>query len=50
MIFAGLYKDEIGNGVRRSSHPGQDEKFREAGLPATMSPGAGQVLPSGGPA
>ena len=35
MIFAGLYKDEIAGMVfADSSHPDQDEKFREAGLPA----------------
>lgn len=35
MIYAGLYKDEIAGMVfADSSHPDQDEKFREAGLPA----------------
>src|SRR6185503_19472702 len=35
MIFAGLYRDEIAGLVfADSSHPDQDEKFREAGLPA----------------
>jgi pimeloyl-ACP methyl ester carboxylesterase len=35
MIFAGLYKEEIAGMVfADSSHPDQDEKFREAGLPA----------------
>jgi pimeloyl-ACP methyl ester carboxylesterase len=35
LIFAGLYKDEVAGMVfADSSHPDQDEKFREAGLPA----------------
>jgi pimeloyl-ACP methyl ester carboxylesterase len=34
MIFAGLYRDEIAGLVfADSSHPDQDERFREAGLP-----------------
>ncbi len=35
MIFAGLYRDEIAGLVfADSSHPDQEERFREAGLPA----------------
>lgn len=35
MIFAGLYRDEIAGMVfADSSHPDQDNRFREAGLPA----------------
>jgi pimeloyl-ACP methyl ester carboxylesterase len=43
LIFAGLYKDEIAGMVfADSSHPDQETKFREAGLPTGNYVSAGQ--------